>query len=152
MKRETVGSMAWNAVKDSDYLDHSPEEQMREQLEDYEANVIECLEAGRKIYPGNFYIVIETKKEPKLKNVIRNYFIHRASCPTPTYDNVVYRYHKQDDFLELLWVLPSKDVYMMMLDRPLEIPQEQHELRQFVLDDADGTLLHICKTLNGEIK
>ena len=86
-----------------------------------------------------------------MKNVIRNYFIHRKTCPTPTYDNVVYRYNFKDEFIELLWVLPSRDTYNMMLNRAVEIPKEQHELLQYVLDDHDGTLLHICKQLNGEL-
>lgn len=151
MSRKTVGQQAWDIVKNSDYLDHSAVEQMQEQLIDYEKKFIECMNAAKNIYDGDFYIVVETKKEPKLNNVIRNYFIHRKTCPTPTYDNVVYRYHRSSGDIQFLWVLPSKDVYTMMMDRPLEIPLEQRDLLQFVLDDSDGTLLRICKKLNGEI-
>lgn len=151
MKKDTVGKTSLDLLLKSDYLDHSAQEQMQEQLNEYETNVLLCLEDGKQKYAGNFYIVVETKKEPKLNNVIRNYFFHRISCPTPTYDNVVYRYHKLDEYLELLWVLPSKETYMMLLDRSLEIPREERELLQFVLDDADGTLLKICKQLNHEI-
>lgn len=151
MTKETVGQQAWNAIKDSDYLDYSAVEQMQQQLEDYEKNFIECIESAKKIYPSDFYIVIETKKEPKLNNVIRNYFIHRLTCPTPTYDNTVYKYHRSCDEIEFLWVLPSKETYKMFMDRPLEIPADERELLQFVLDDSDGTLLRKCKILNGEI-
>lgn len=150
-KRDTVGKISSELLFNADYLDHSPEEQMREQLEDYEKNVLEAIETGKKLYDGDFYIVVETKKEPKMQNVIRNYFIARQTCPTPTYDNSVYKYHWRDEHLEFLWVLPSKEVYKMFKDRALEIPSDQKELLGFVLDDADGTLLRLCKKLNGEI-
>lgn len=150
-KRDTIGKLSLDLLDGSSELDHSAHEQMQQQLIEYENNVIECLESGKKTYPHDFYIVVETKKEPKLKNVLRNYFLHRQTCPTPTYDNVVYKYHKLDDALEFLWVLPSKQTYKMMLNHMLEIPSEEHELLRFVLDDADGTLLNICKQLNGEL-
>jgi len=151
VKKETVGKQAWDAVKGSDFLDHSPEEQMREQLEDYESNVFKAVDAAKKIYNHDFYIVVETKKEPKLNNVIRNYFIHRSTCPTPTYDNVVYKYHRSEERLEFLWVLPSRDTYNMVKERALELPEDEKALLKFVLDDADGTLLNRCRVLNGEI-
>ncbi len=150
-QKETVGSVALGLIQGAQELDHSAFEQMQEQLQEYESNIFTCVDAGRKLYPRDFFIVVETKKEPKLKNVLRNYFIHRQSCPTPTYDNVVYKYHRSDDHLEFLWVLPSRDTYKMLIKHALEIAPEERELLQFVLDDADGTLLKRAKSLNGEL-
>lgn len=153
-KRETAGKISLDLLQKSDYLDHSAHEQMQHQLNetDFETNMMNCMQDGIKKYPSNFYIVVQTKKEPKLSNILRNYYYHRWTCPTPTYDNAVFRYHRADECLEFLWVLPSKATYNMMKNRPLEIPAQERELLQFVLDDADGTLLKICKTLNGELK
>ena len=151
-QRDTVGKVSLDLLTKSDYLDHSAHEQMQEQLHEYEKNIFECLSSGKKQYDGDFYIVVETKKEPKLNNVLRNYFFHRISCPTPTYDNVVYKYHRKNDQIEFLWVLPSKATYKMMLEHALEIAPEERELLQFIIDDANGTLLKKCKMLNGEIK
>jgi hypothetical protein len=39
-----------------------------------------------------------------------------------------------------------------MRTRFLELPEEERQLLQYVLDDADGTLLALSKKLNGEIK
>lgn len=150
-RKDTVGKVALGLLDNPVYLDHSAQEQMQQQLEEYESNVLECVQSGKKIYPHDFYMVVETKKEPKLNNVLRNYFIHRSTCPTPTYDNVVYKYHRADDHIEFLWVLPSKDTCKMMLNMPLEIPAEERQLLQYVLEDSDGTLLRKCKTLNGEL-
>ena len=149
-QRPTVGKLSWDLLQHASPADHSAEEQMREQLDNYERNVFEAVENGKKLYGGDFYIVVETKKEPKMKNVIRNYFFPRMTCPTPTYDNSVYKYHRSEEHLQFLWVLPSKEVCKMMREYALEIPSEERELLQFVLDDADGTLLRRCKQLNGE--
>lgn len=151
MKRDTVGKISWDLLANAAPINHSPEEQMQEQLEDYENNVYEAIERGIKEFPEDFYVVVETKKEPKMKNVLRNYFMIRKSCPTPQYDNVVYRYHRVSENCELLWVLPSKQVYSMMKNHALELTKDQRQLLQFVLEDADGTLLRKCKKLNGEL-
>jgi hypothetical protein len=151
MSRDTVGKISWDLLSNASTLDHSAEEQMREQLEEFESEVLQAVERGKAAFSDDFYVVVDTKKEPKMKNVIRNYFIIRNSCPSPQYDNIVYKYHRLSEQLEFLWVLPSKPVYNMLKDRALEIPSEQRELLQFVLDDSDGTLLKRCKKLNGEI-
>lgn len=151
MKRDTVGKISSGLLWGAQDLDHSPEEQMRQSLEDWDKNILEAIIRGCKEFPGDFYLVVETKKEPKMQNVIRNYFIVRSTCPTPTYDNSVYKYHKADERLEFLWVLPSKATCIMIKDRAIELPPEERQLVQFVLDDADGTLLKRCKLLNKEI-
>ena len=87
--RPTVGRVATDLMKKQpDTL--SPIEQMRENLTDYEKNVYECIATHRKVFPGVFYIVVLTKRERLLNNVIRNYFLARLSCPTPDYDQTVY--------------------------------------------------------------
>lgn len=151
MKRDTVGKISWDLLANSSFLDHSADEQMKEQLNEFEDNILESIERGKKTFPHDFYIVVETKKEPKMKNVLRNYFIIRQSCPTPQYDNSVYKYHATTEQCEFLWVLPSKQVYAMLKNHALELPLDQRQLLQFVLEDADGTLLRKCKKLNGEI-
>lgn len=150
-KRDTVGKISWDLLANSSLLDHSADEQMREQLDTYETNIHEAIERGKKDFPLDFYLVVETKKEPKMKNVIRNYFIVRSTCPTPQYDNVVYHYHRLTEQLEFLWVLPSRETYNMIKNNILDMPSECRELVQFVLEDADGTLLRKCKKLNGEL-
>jgi len=152
MNKVTAGKAAWDIIKDSPDLDHSAHEQGVKQLEDYEDNVIACTKEGMKHYDGDFYIVVLTKKEPILKNIIRNYFIHRSTCPTPNFEQTVYKYHRSCDEYEHLWVLPNKETYMMFLENPLEVDRSARQLLSYIIDDADGTLLRKCKKLNGEIK
>lgn len=151
-KRDNLGVIAPKlASKHTSTIDHTAHEQMQEMLKDWDANMLACINDAKSKFPKDFFIVVETKKEPLMHNVLRNYFVARQSCPTPTYDNTVYRYHRNDEIVELLWVLPSQATCKMMRDRSLEIPAEERELLQYVLDDADGTLLQRSLVINKEI-
>jgi hypothetical protein len=152
-KRETVGKIA------TDLLTKQPETQDPIELEramhrDYERNITECIERGRKDFfdAKQFYIVVDTKKERLLNNVIRNYFYIRRSCPTPNYDQTVYQYTVSDDRITFLWTLPARDICEMFKQNILEIHPDERELLHFVLDFYDGNLDKRCKLLNGEVK
>jgi hypothetical protein len=147
--RETVGKASYNLWgKKPEAADAT--EQMREQLDQYDKELLECLEFGKKKYYDDFYLVVITKKERLMPNVMRNYFFSRSTCPTPDYDQTIYRYTKSDDGVEFLWVVPSKQACLYMLNNPLEI--QEKELLGFVLDYSDGTLMKKALQLNKEIE
>ena len=150
MERNTVGKLSTDLLQKDIYSDHSVGEQMQEQLSDYESNVLECVARGKDFYPGDFYLIVITKREKLMQNVLRHYFFHRLSCPTPDYDQALYKYNRKDESLEFMWVIPAKEVCFEMRDRRLEIGLEQRELLQFVLDFIDGTLDKKSRILNGE--
>lgn len=150
-KRETVGKLSSNLLANAISEDHSSEEQMREQLEEWDKNVYACIAEGKRSFNTDFYLVVETKKERIMKNVLRNYFFCRLTCPTPNYDQSVFKYHRNEERIEFLWVLPSKDTCKMIKNNVLELTPDHKELIGYVLDDADGTLLRRCKQLNGEL-
>ncbi len=151
MAHETVGKISLDLLSKGDKNDHSVEEQMREQLNDYEKNVYECALLGSTIYNSDFYIVVLTKKEKLMENVLRHYFFHRQTCPTPDYDQAVYRFNSSIQALEFLWVIPSKDTCYYLKEHALEIPYKERELLQYVLDFFDDTLMVKAKKLNGEL-
>src|SRR5229473_2748095 len=92
--RPTVGQISSDfSVKTPDTK--SPLEQMRENLTDYDRHIHECVARGKKDIAGDFFIEVITKKETLMKNVLRNYFGFRHSCPTPNYDHAVYHYKKE---------------------------------------------------------
>jgi hypothetical protein len=150
MKRPTVGKIATDlAQKKPDTL--SPIEQMQEQLTDYDKNIMECIATNKKQFTNtDFYVVVITKKEPLLQNVIRHYFTGRLSCPTPDYDQTLYKYFHADDRLDFLWVIPSKDTCQMLLSHAHEIIPEEWALLRYVTQFADGTLFKMAKNMNGE--
>jgi len=150
MTRETVGKISQDLLHNATVLDHSAHEQMSEQLKDYEANVISAVDAGKKSFDHDFFLVVLTKKERLMQNVLRNYFLTRSSCPTPDWDQAVYHYKRNTGELEFLWVVPSKLVCKMFKEHALQIDESERVLRDFVLSFEDGTLLAKSKRLNGE--
>lgn len=146
---KTVGQISLELQqKTPDSID--PIEIERELHAEYDKNIFECVDEGKKEIFGDFYVVVITKKEPLMPNVLRSYFTSRKTCPTPDYDQTVYTYIAKDDSLEFMWVLPDKNTCEIMRDRALEIVPEERDLRDFVLSFYDKTLLRLAKKLNGE--
>jgi len=149
MTRETVGKISSDLLL-QEAPTKDPIELEREMHTDYEKNVWDCVQRCIKEFPhSDFFVIVVTKKERLMQNVIRNYFFGRQSCPTPEYDQTVYRYTAAGD-LEFLWVVPSKDTCELMRENALMIAPEEKELLRFVLEFYDGTLLKISKKYNKE--
>lgn len=149
MTKETVGKIATDLMKkEAPTLDAV--ELQREMQTDYEKNVEECIESGKKDWPGNFYIVVITKKERLLENVLRNFFFSRQTCPTPDYDQTVYHYVRSAGVIEYMWTLPAKNVCEYMRDNHHLIPPDEYGLLKHVTDFYDGTLLRKSKDLSHE--
>lgn len=148
--RDKVGALSLKLVeKEPDTKD--PIEIQREVHKKYVDEIQICINRGKKDIVGDFFVVVATKKEKLLPNVLRNYFGYRKSCPTPTWDQTVYHYHAKDDYLEFLWVIPSRDTCDLFAENVLHIAEEEKELLKYVLDFEDGTLLKKAKQLNNEV-
>ena len=148
-KREKVGKIATDLQKkQTDKI--SVVDQTAENLSDYEKELFICVANGVKVYPGDFFVVVTTKLEPLMHNVLRNYFIHRKTCPTPDYDQIVYHIHPSIQEIEFLWVIPSKAACQHLREHALEVVDAEKGLLQFVLNFADGTLMKHAQKLNNE--
>ncbi len=149
-KKETVGKVAVDLQKSNDNP-VAAVEQMQESLSEYEDNVFQCIERCKKDYPNkDFYVVVITKKEKLLENVMRNFFYGRLSCPTPDWDQTVYKFKRKGEQLVFMWVIPDKIACDYMIAYERYIPKEQMHLLKYVKADRDGTLLKLAKELNGE--
>lgn len=149
MIRQTVGKVA------TDLLIKEPQEatvteQMQESLSEYEQNLRECVDKAKKDMIGDFYVVVLTKREKLLHNVFRNYFFPRISCPTPDWDQTVYKYKRKDDHIVYMWTIPAKDACEYLTMNALQLPNEERELLKYVLAFNDGSLMKLAKELNGE--
>lgn len=151
MSRETVGKISRDLLINAD-KPISPIEYEREMHKDYEKNVWECATRCSKEFPANsnFYVIVTTKKEKLMENVIRNYFFGRQSCPTPEFDQTVYKYRREDEDLEFMWVLPSKDTCELFYVNAVSIVEEEKELRDHIINFYNGDLLRLSKRLNKE--
>ena len=84
--------------------------------------------------------------------MIRNYFIPTHDCPTPTYDQTIYKYDHHKESIEFLWVIPDKETCLTLYENKDIVVPEERALLQFVLDFYDGTLYRLMKKLNKESK
>jgi hypothetical protein len=149
-KRPTVGKLASDLLVKANQNPVSAIDQMQESLTEYDKNIWETVSRGIADFSADFYVVVITKKERLMQNVIRNYFFCRITCPTPDYDQTVYKYNRADDNIEFIWVIPSKDACHYLIDNALQVDPSERELLQFVFSFADGSLYKRAKQLNGE--
>ena len=149
MARETVGKVATDLLKKK----HDPVsviEQSAAQHKDYVTTIKECIQNGKQATVGDFFVVVDTKKEPILENVIKNTIFWRHSCPTPNYDQTVYMYIRKDDDLKFLWTVPCRDACFLLRENRTRVVKEEYGLLDFVLKFDNGTLYALAKKLNNE--
>jgi len=150
-KDKTIGQIT-KEIMEQAHQPVSPIDVEREAHKDYEKHVYEAVDRGKKDFDGDFFVVVLTKKERLLELVLRNYFFVRKSCPTPEYDQTVYHFHRKEDVLEFLWVLPSRDTCQLFLENIDKIVPEERWLLGLIIKDRDGDLLALSKKLNNEVK
>ena len=96
MSKKTVGAVSSELImKEPESRD--PIEIQREMQKDYLKELTNCAESHKSVFPGDFFLVVLTKNERLMTNVFRNYFFARNTCPTPQYDQSVFRYSRKDD-------------------------------------------------------
>ena len=147
-KKDTIGKIA-SELKEQ-FTPVAIIDQQRKMQEDYIKELIIAAERGRKKYTGDFFIHVETKKEKLLDNVIRNYFIDRKSCPTPNYDQSVYKYNSDLQEIIHVWTVPDRETCFYFLHNSSYIVQEEKELLDFIGKFARGELFMLCKAYNNE--
>lgn len=114
----------------------------------FENQVRLAVQRGEEQFEGDFFVVVLFKKERLMKNVVRQYFFPRKSCPTPEYDQVVYHYFPKEQRLDFVWVIPDKQSTIDLALMGGELPEEQQQLVQFARDFNSGKLDQLCERLN----
>ena len=117
-KRETVGKIS------SELIEKAPES--RDPIELQRAMTKEFIDELNKC------VIVITKRERLMPNVLRNYFFPRQSCPTPEYDQSVFRFNRSTGDLIYLWTVPSKDACYYLKDHMLEVVPEEQDLLKYV--------------------
>lgn len=149
-RTKTMGNLVIeNAQKDHPGI-VGVEELVIEANKDYEKNLLECLARGKKHYENDFYVVALFKKERLFEEVHRLMWFPRQSCPTPTYSQIVYRYQKNPEKFEFLWVLPDQDTCQFYCYNALSVVSEERDLLNFILEFRSGDLDQKVRTLNNE--
>lgn len=146
----TVGKAAYDLlIKPQDTV--NPVDYEREMHKEYEEEVWNCVARHKSVFDGDFYVVVLCKRERLLPNVYRNYFFARKSCPTPSFDQTVYKYHREHNAIEFLWVVPDQETCVVYKRDALHVAPEEKELLKFILDFYDRTLDKKAAELNNEV-
>ena len=151
MIRRTVGEMALElSQKVPDVL--SPVEIQQEAHKEWEQNIFDCVDRGKLLFPGDFFVVIQLREEKGIKtgNVFRYQFHNNLACPTPNYDQTVYHYHRKEDHLEYIWCIPDRQTSFLFKENAMIIAEEEKQLLKHILDFDDGTLEKLARKLNNE--
>jgi len=122
----------------------------RDMQKDYMSELFVCIDEMRNRSKDNFFVVVITKRERLMPNVFRNFYLARTTCPTPDYDQSVFKYHQKDDSVEYIWTIPDKESCFVLKQNALQVVEKEQELLKFVLEFSDGTLMKKCQKLNGE--
>lgn len=150
VKKKKAGQVALElAAKAPDSRD--PIELQRELMREYCDEVIKCALHGRSYYTKPYYVVVITKKERLMQNVLRSYYFHRSTCPTPDYDQAVYQFDPVGEAFKEIWVIPDKETCETLYQNALQVVPEEKQLLNYVLDFASGALFQKALQLNGEV-
>ena len=151
MDKRTVGEEAVERLTNPDTKQGIVDTE-REANKEYMPQIEKCIQEHATL-DKPFYVVVHVKKEQLLENVMRRYFLARMSLPTPQWDQDVWRYDPSTGDLEYLWSLPDENTAKWMAATPLEVPLEQHDLRNFVLNFLDKKLFkHFYDKYHKEVK
>jgi hypothetical protein len=152
-KEKTVGQYSYELQQKTDEkinpIDLQREIHKGNDSEDsFENQVRIAVKRGEEQLDGDFYIVVLFKKERIMHNVVRQYFFPRKSCPTPEYDQVVYKYFRKEERLEMLWVVPDKQTTHSLPLISKDLTHEQRDLIAYASAFTSGELDKLCAKLN----
>jgi len=119
----------------------------------YEEEVWETVALGCKdsLMKGDFFVVVLFKKERLLLNTVRQYFFYRQTCPTPEFDQTVYKYTRKDGKMDFIWCIPNNAACQFLPQMLDDVPPDQQTLIHMVNAFRCGDLDKLALKLNKEI-
>jgi len=151
MERKTFGEQYNERVIKSKSAPLTLEEIQHHFREDYFRNLMIAKDEGKKIWPDrNFYILALTRILQVAQGMPRIQWYKTQDCPHPSFSQSVFKYHWITDTIDELWTLPSEEKAKEMRYQISDISPLERERYQDIRDYFDGSLLKLCKQLNGE--
>jgi hypothetical protein len=129
-----------------------PIELQREMQKGYIDELSKCVVEFRKKCSADFWVVVLTKRERLMENILRFYYFGRHSCPTPDFDQSLYFYDSKAEEIRFVWSIPDKDTCHHLRNNALYVHDSERNLLQFILEFFDGTLFEKAKRFNKEVK
>lgn len=149
--RPTIGAISAElALKSNESRD--PREIQEATEAEYLENLKQCVQINKKRWHKDFFITVVGKRERLMPNVMRNYFMARRSCPTPDYEQTLYKYNSALDQIEFVWVVPDRESLLTLLENPREVVDSERELLRFAFMFATGQLDRMCVEYTEELE
>lgn len=101
----------------------------------------------------DFYICLHTKIE-RIGQQPQFIMLVRRSCPTPVYQQTVWKYHHVSDSLEFMWQIPTGILYYHILNNSQKylLDPETKQLAQTVILMESGEMEKWIIKENGNLK
>ena len=153
-EKKTIGELSLEAKKNNDKTDFIELQKEIEKGSKSEKSQLEhiwdCIDEGRSIYEGDFFVVVLISTERHLKNVVRFRYLARKSCPTPTFDQTVFLYYRKSDELEFKWSIPDQVhcTYLINALNDKTLHPDQETLAHICEAFINGSLDILCEKLN----
>jgi hypothetical protein len=115
--------------------------------------VIRTTKSKEYYYNRNFYLVLVLTNEKTPGNLPVDHIFTRRSCPSPGYNQNVFKYHHISGSLEYLWTIPRQHIYWHMYkNKSYYLQSEKHKrMMSFIVLMESGELLKWCIKENGEL-
>ncbi len=149
-QRPTVGALNQQAVTNINQSDTWETTQEREK--EIMKNMAQFVATKKDEIKGDFFVMLLSKKEKFLEQVIRDRLFALRACPTPNYGQSIWKYHFADDRLEFIWTVPPKEVVMFLKRYPIEMNDMCGDLIKNIFDFIDGTLDKRTVELNRTVR
>lgn len=120
-ERKTAGQQIWEHhnkfIQQQDDVREYSREQAKEIIRQVALTTKEA--TAFDIYKNkDFYVVcLQSEERMLMKTPLYKYFA-RLSCPTPIFQQSVWKYHHQSKDLEYLWTICDKLTYYDMINKP----------------------------------
>jgi hypothetical protein len=119
---------------------------------DYMQKLHKTVRSAVETYPGQPYVFVEafTRKDKLMVRALVTEFFTRSSCPTPSFNQAVYRYDVKNGRLEFAWQLPSNKRCLHYLANPFSLDEGERLIIGYVHDLKSGALEQLAINLNNE--
>jgi len=140
-EKKTAGQIALD-LHEKDTVLYDPIELQREMQnkEKFEAAFWQRVEAGKKKYPGDFFIVYLTWRDRVFPKKVAAIMIPRQTCIRPSWGQTVWRYVRQHDAVEELWTIPDQETCVYYMEHVLEVDESEKALLNNILKFTSGEL------------
>ena len=134
----------------------SPYESAENALKNYFKEIEKCINTHKKmaVFKDNdFYVWVAIKREQLLSRItptIRYYYMGVLACPRPFYDQNVYKYHRNLNAIEELWMMPDMETCGYLVKNKNILNKHEQRLLEYYKRYESGDLYRLMKTLNDE--